>query len=124
MGRLTYKDNDGYKLLRGREYQWKKKIKEYETIDNSIQKLGKIEDLLENYDIENLSGLNEKLTLLQILCEHPTFSIADLENLVDDYDEGKINKDFDLYEYKFLYKYFGRNWGEPPYYPELDDEED
>jgi hypothetical protein len=49
MKRLTYKDNDNsYKLLRGRECQWKKAIKEeYSTIDNSIQKLGKLEDLEE-----------------------------------------------------------------------------
>jgi len=59
---------------------------------------------------KDLSILEKELGLLKILKEHPTYSIADLENLVEDYEEGKNNEDFDLYEYKFLYKYFGYGW--------------
>lgn len=52
MSRLTYKENfdiPEYKLLKGRECQWRKKLKNenYELIDKAINKLGKLEDLEE-----------------------------------------------------------------------------
>ena len=70
-----------------------------------------------------LSKLEKELLLLEMLKNHPNYSLGDLENVVDSYDEGMRDDNFDLYEIRFLYRYFGRNWGEPPYYPELDDEE-
>lgn len=76
-----------------------------------MTKSTKIEEIMEEYEIEDTRHLNKELNLLRILKEHPTYSIADLYNMAENYIDGKIDKEFAFEEVKFLCKnYFKLGW--------------
>ena len=106
--RLTNEYIDGS----DRQYLLKENTYSVEDTTNAINKLGRLEDILDDHGITSFKDLSDRLRILDILRDHPIYpSVSALFSDVDSHNRAVTTEDMKLTQSEFalIKRFFSPN---------------